>query len=206
MISLLAAMITYSYCSLADSPSKPVQETEDKSKYLAISKQDVVFGDPDAPNTVIEYFSLTCFHCAIFYEKFYPAIKKEFIDRGKVKWVKRLYITDQRAMPAGMLLECKKPNEEAYRKFLTILLAKQDVWVTGKNYLDVLKNLAKLSGMSSDQIEGCLTNEQQAKVLTEQTMIASKKLGIKATPSFFFNGRLQADGMTIESLHKMVGK
>lgn len=203
---MLAALVFSPRGTFANSADKGGNMPENNAAYLGVTKQDIVFGDPAAPNTVIEYFSLTCFHCAIFYEKYYPELKKEFIDTGLVKWVKRLFITDQRAMAAGLLLECKKSNDEAYRKFLTILLAKQEVWVAGKNYLEVLKNLAKLSGMSSDQIDRCLANEEQGKLLTEQTLTASKKLGVKATPSFFFNGKLIADGMNGEKLRKMIRK
>ena len=128
----------------------------------------------------------------------------QFIDTGKVKWVKRLFVTDQRSMAAGLLLECKKSNQSDYTKFLTILFSKQEVWVTGKNYLDILKNIAKLSGMSAEQVSQCMANDVNAQRLTDQTMNASKKLGMKATPSFFFNGKNIANGITLDKLEKLV--
>jgi len=199
--AILSAILTlFSFSVLA------LEITSENAKYLEITKKDVVFGDRNAPNVVVEYFSLTCFHCALFYEKLYPAIKNQFIDSGKVKWVKRLFITDQRSMAGGLLLECKKQNLDDYTKFLTILLAKQEVWVTGKNYLEVLKNIAKLSGMSAEQINQCLANSENSQMLTQQTMDASKKLGMKATPSFFFNGKLITDGITLEKLDSLVSK
>jgi len=175
-------------------------------KYLEPNKADIILGDVDAKNTVIEYFSLTCLHCALFYEKLFPQIKKEFIDTGKIRWIKRPFVTDQRALNAGLLLECKKQNTEDYTKFLSILLSKQEVWATGKNYMDILKNIAKLSGMTSEKIDACLVNNELAKQITEESVAASRNLGIKATPSFFLNADFIANGLTAEVLNDLLSK
>jgi protein-disulfide isomerase len=194
---LLVTVCFLSFASVAFSSNDP---------YLALKKDDVVFGNPRAKHTVVEYFSLTCFHCAVFYEKIFPQLKEEFIDTGKVKWIKRVFVSDQRAMKASMLLECKKQNADGYKKFLSVLLAKQEAWVTGKNYIDVLQNLAKLSGMKKSEIDACFVNEELGKILTEQTVNASKKLGIKGTPSFFFNGVYVEDGITVEKINLLIKK
>ncbi len=67
--------------------------------------QDMVLGKADAPVTIIEYASLTCPHCAHFHTDVLPAIKKDYIDTGKVKLIYRDFPLDQLAF-AGAVCDC----------------------------------------------------------------------------------------------------
>ena len=44
--------------------------------------QDSIFGDPDAPVTLIEYASWTCPACLDFHSRIMPTIKTDYIDTG----------------------------------------------------------------------------------------------------------------------------
>ena len=55
--------------------------------------QDVIFGDPEAPVTLIEYASWTCPACLDFHSRIMPAIKADYIDTGKVRLVFREFPT-----------------------------------------------------------------------------------------------------------------
>ena len=49
------------------------------TKCFAGSIEDMSFGEPNAPVSIIEYASFGCSHCAEFHISTYPKIKKEFI-------------------------------------------------------------------------------------------------------------------------------
>ncbi len=55
--------------------------------------QDVIFGDPDAPVTLIEYASWTCPACLDFHTRVLPTVKTDYIDTGKVRLVFREFPT-----------------------------------------------------------------------------------------------------------------
>ena len=48
---------------------------------------EIAEGAADAKVTIIEYASASCPHCAAFYTDVYPALKKDYIDTGKVRFL-----------------------------------------------------------------------------------------------------------------------
>ena len=42
--------------------------------------EEMSIGDPNAPNVVVEYASMTCPHCAEFHEKLFPELKTKYVD------------------------------------------------------------------------------------------------------------------------------
>ena len=61
-------------------------------------------GKPDAKTTVLEYFSLTCTHCAAFQKETFPDVKAKLIDTGTIRYVWRDYPLDQVALIAAMVV------------------------------------------------------------------------------------------------------
>jgi protein-disulfide isomerase len=59
-------------------PPRPL--LADAQTVLALSKDDRILGNPDAPITIVEYASLTCPHCAHFTNDVLPELKKKWID------------------------------------------------------------------------------------------------------------------------------
>ena len=50
---------------------------------------EMVLGSESAPVTMIEYVSLTCPHCRAFHQKTFPYLKKNYISKGKVRYIVR---------------------------------------------------------------------------------------------------------------------
>ena len=67
---------------------------------------DLTYGKSDAPIQVLEYYSLTCPHCSYFYLNSFPNLKRDYIDKGNVKWIKRSYTADLPSLKATMFLSC----------------------------------------------------------------------------------------------------
>ena len=83
-------------------------------------------GDPKAPVTVAEFFSLTCTHCAAFAREVMPDIKAKLVDTGKLRFVYHDYPLDQIALIAAMV--ARALPAERYEPFVSALLASQDRW------------------------------------------------------------------------------
>ena len=59
-------------------------------KVLEINENDIVFGDYEAPISLLVYFNYNCGFCNQFFKKEYPQLHKEYIKTGKVKVILRL--------------------------------------------------------------------------------------------------------------------
>lgn len=76
---------------------------------LALTSRDVILGDANAPVTVIEYGDYQCPFCELFYAQVQPAIEKQYVQTGKVKFVFRDFpFLGQESFEAGAAVECAK--------------------------------------------------------------------------------------------------
>jgi protein-disulfide isomerase len=152
-----------------------------------ISPEDRVLGKPDAPVTIFEYASLTCPHCAAFEKEILPQIKTEWIDTGKAKLVFRDFPLDGSALKAAIVARCAPP--ERFYGFIGVLFAQQGSWGLAQDPVPGISRIAKLGGMSDDQVQACLKDDAlQNKVLAGR-LAAEQQYQVESTPTFFINGK-----------------
>jgi protein-disulfide isomerase len=154
---------------------------------LALTPDDHILGDKDAPVTIIEYASLTCPHCAAFERETLPKIKKDWIDAGKAKFVFRNFPFDQAALRGAMLASCAGP--EKYFGFIDALFGSQESWSRASDPTAALTRMAKLGGMSEDRVQACFKDESLANKIVAVRLAAEKELEVNSTPTFFINGK-----------------
>jgi protein-disulfide isomerase len=145
-------------------------------------------GKPDAPVTVIEFFSLTCPHCAAFARDTLPQVEKNLVDTGKVRIVFWDFPLDKVALLAAMVAHALPPDR--YEPFVGALLASQARWAyaPGVNVTEELWKMAALAGMSRQTYDATVKdNALQAGILKQQD-VAVQKYKVDATPYFVFNG------------------
>src|SRR6202043_2659455 len=135
-------------------PPRPL--LADAQTVLALSKDDRILGNPEAPITIVEYASLTCPHCAHFANDILPEIKKEWIDTGKAKLVLRDFPLDEPALRAARIARCAPP--ERYYAFADTFFSAQEKWVRSGDYREALARLAKLGGMGQAEFDTCIKN------------------------------------------------
>jgi len=167
---------------------------------LALTKDDRILGNPDAPITIVEYASLTCPHCAHFTNDVLPELKKKWIDTGKAKLVLRDYPLDEPALRAAMIARCAPPDR--FYAYTDMFFGAQDKWVTARDYRDALARLVKLGGMSREEFDNCLKNTALENKIVEGRLIASKELDVNSTPTFFINGTKFTGAPTVEEFDK----
>lgn len=171
------------------------------SDVFLVKPYDLTYGDKNAPVQILEYFAITCPHCEHFYVSIFPRIKELYIDTGKVFWIKRSYINDPASLSGTMLYNCAdKDSKEAY---LHILLTKQASWAYQKKFMDKLKNIAGLGGMSANKFDACMQDSKLEKNLKNIAAEAKKKLDIQGTPFFFINGE-RLDAYSYKSFIKQI--
>ena len=174
----------------------------DAQTVLALSKDDRILGNPEAPITIVEYASLTCPHCAHFTNDVLPELKKKWIDTGKAKLVLRDYPLDEPALRAAMIARCAPPDR--YYAYVDTFFGAQEKWATARDYRDALARLVKLGGMSREEFDNCLKNTALENKIVEGRLIASKELDVNSTPTFFINGIKFTGAPTLEEFDKVL--
>jgi protein-disulfide isomerase len=168
-------------------------ETIDESATGAFA--EMTRGKADAVVTVIEYASVTCPHCATFHEQVYPAIKENYIDTGKVRFVFREFPTAPAnlSIAGSMLARCAADTGgmDAYFLVLDTLFKTQRTWIYGENPREELIKIAAQAGMSADDLDTCISREELLDFLNENVKIGSDKYDIRSTPSFVVNGTVR---------------
>jgi protein-disulfide isomerase len=176
--------------------STAVKASENMSRY--VSNFDIVFGDQNAPNTVHEYSSLTCYHCAIFHNKILPYLKKKYLDTGIVKIIFHHFPIDQIALKASMLIaDCQDIRQQM---LLLTLYEKQSQWLV-RGYATKLKQIC---GVSDQEYSKIVNNTELLEAVLMERLRAEKEFKINATPTFIFNGKNYDYALSIEEFDNLL--
>lgn len=144
---------------------------------------EMTLGPDTAKVTVIEYASATCPHCAAFYNETFGALKKEYIDTGKIRFVFREFPHQDAALAAFMLARCAP--KEKYFPLIDVFFTTQPEWT--QDPLAGLNKIAQQAGFTKESFDACMKNEAVAKdILAVRTK--AEGFGVTGIPTFFVNG------------------
>ena len=187
--------------------------------YLSISqaltdshknKNENILGDNNAINTLVEYASMSCVHCANFHKNDLPKIKSNLIDNGKLKFIYKDFPLDRPAMYASMIAHCF--SGEQYFEVLSSLYRNQKKWVsvadTSGKFYSSLHNILKIHDVTLDKIIECVDDKSEINKKTWDRIITSRlegqKDGVNSTPSFFLNGKKLDEPLSYELIRKLL--
>jgi protein-disulfide isomerase len=159
-------------------------------------------GKADAKVTIVEYMSMTCPHCARFHNETYDAIKAKYVDSGQVRFVVREFPFDPRAAAAFMLARCAPEGQ--YFPMISMLFKQQEQWAAAPNGRDALLQMSKLAGFTQESFEACLTNQKLLDDVQATMQKGDKDFGVKATPTFFVNGKKYSGEMSVDTMSALI--
>ena len=172
-----------------------------KSKVLSI-------GNPEAKVTIKVFSSLTCPHCATFHTNIYEKLKKEYIDKGLVKFEHHPFPLDLAALNAEIIIRCQN-NVERKFDFLTEIYKKQKTWAIGSD-INKINELIKKIGLnfdlSNEKMDMCLKNDQTQDEILEQRIEAQKKYKIESTPTIIINEKKYSGKVDYKQFKKIIDK
>lgn len=142
----------------------------------------LVIGRNDAPVTILEFSSLSCPHCATFHTKVLGAIKKDYVDTGKVKIIFNDFPLNQQALHGTLLLKCVD-GQDRYA-LMEMLFEQQAQWAFEGDHQTKLKQYAALLGLSNEKAETCMADGEQEKSILQTMKLAAQQYNIASTPSF----------------------
>jgi protein-disulfide isomerase len=172
-----------------------------KSKILSI-------GSSNAKVTVKVFSSLTCPHCANFHTSIFNPLKKEFIDKGLVKFEHHAFPLDLAALNAEIIVRCAENNEKKF-ELLEEIYKKQKTWAIGSDINkinDLIKKVGADFNLTEDRMNQCLKNNNTQDEILNERIDAQKKYKIDSTPTVIVNGKKYSGKVDYEKFKKIIEK
>ena len=172
-----------------------------ESKVLSI-------GNSNAKVTVKVFSSLTCPHCANFHSSIFENLKKDFIDKGLVKFEHHAFPLDMAALNAEIIVRCHVDNNEKF-KLLGKIYEKQKLWAVGSDINKINESIKKIGSeldLSEEEMDKCLKKESAQDDILNQRIDAQKKYKIKSTPSIFINEKQFLGKNNYKQFKKLIEK
>ncbi len=146
----------------------------------------VVKGSPDAPVTVVEVSDYGCVHCRNFNLESAGLLEDLYVTTGQVRWVAlpfALYPNTRTAAEAAM---CAADQEDFWGFHHRMFeIQNESSALSRRGFMDAAEEL----GLDTDIFEECLDSAQNRPLLAAN-IDAAKAVGIRATPTFFFNDQM----------------
>lgn len=140
-----------------------------------------VYGDPNAPVTLIEYASLACGACANFHKTVFPELKEQFIDPGQVKLIFRDFPLNLPGVRAHALARCA--GERRFTGLVDVLFKTQANWLS-QNPEPQLRRIASMAGVAPAQFDACMADKGLETFLIQSQAKAGSEHNITSTPTF----------------------
>ena len=165
-------------------------------------------GSSDSKITVKVFSSLTCPHCANFHVSIFEKLKKEYIDKGIVKFEHHSFPLDLAALNAEIIVRCHSDNNKSFQ-LLGEIYKKQSQWAVGSDINiinDSIKKIGLDSGLDKDKMDECLNNETTQDTILNERIEAQKKYKIESTPTIYINKKQYKDQHKYKQFKKAIEK
>jgi protein-disulfide isomerase len=168
-------------------------------------------GSPTAPVTVYEMSDFQCPYCRRFATETFPAIEREYIATGKVRWVFVNYPLTSlhaNAVPAAETALCAA-RQNAFWPVHDLLFRHQETWAPLKEAAPFFLSLADSAKISKPALLECVrAPATRAEVQAEAE--GSERSGATSTPTFYIEGGLLAGAhplpvfrQVLDSVHRV---
>ncbi len=175
--------------------------TKVESKVLSI-------GNFDAKVTVKVFSSLTCPHCAKFHITIFKNLKKDYIDKGLVRFEHHAFPLDLAALNAEVVVRCSESNDKKF-ELLEEIYNKQKFWAVGSD-INKINELIKEVGLGFDltkeKMNECLKDNNAQDEILNQRIDAQKKYKIESTPTIFVNEKKYDNKVDYNTFKKAIDK
>ena len=172
-----------------------------ESKVLSI-------GSPDAKVTVKVFSSLTCPHCANFHIAIFNNLKKDYIDKGLVRFEHHAFPLDLAALNAEIVVRCSASNDKKF-ELLEEIYNKQKFWAVGSD-IDKINELIKEVGLGFDltkeKMNKCLKDSNSQDEILNQRINAQRKYKIESTPTIIVNEKKYDNKVDYKTFKKVIDK
>ncbi len=158
------------------------------AELIELAQPAYVFGDPDAPVTIMEFADYQCGACKRFAVMVKPQVDAAYISTGQLKLVFHdfpLLNLHPHAFLAARAARCAG-DQDLYPEYHDLLFDTQNDWFEMVSATGHFKDLAKQLDLDTRAFNGCVDSDRHADVVT-----ANMRLGgafrVSSTPTLFIH-------------------
>jgi protein-disulfide isomerase len=191
---IVAGVVYYVNPFASSSAADTTSQTASGSGYT-LTADDRAMGNPKAPIVMIEYAAPTCPHCAHFDENVFPALKQNYIDKGKVYYVFRVFPLHPSDGAVEAMARCLPVDQ--YFQFIDMMFKNQAEWDWENGVTDIhggLVKMGRLAGMNADRVDSCISDKAMADRVNKVAQDGQTRYSISSTPTFVINGTVHLGG------------
>ncbi len=170
--------------------------------------QILSIGQTNAKVTVKVFSSLTCPHCANFHTSVFENLKKDYIDKGLVKFEHHAFPLDLAALNAEIIVRCQNDINKKF-ELLGKIYDKQNFWAVRSDINkinDLIKKVGLEINLSNVEMDKCLQNEKVQDDILNERIEAQKKYKIKSTPTIIINEKKYSGKIDYKEFKKEIEK
>ena len=166
-------------------------------------------GDPQAPITIIEFSDFECPYCKRFHETSFQHLKKEYINKGLVRFIhKDLPLPfHANAHLAASISRCAQNNEQYWKVYKAFFDRQNCMSCVGPS------SIAAKAGLDQQKIKNCL-KEGRATQAVNTNLSEAELQSIQATPTFIVgattsnrhSGKIVEGALPWEDFKKIIEK
>ena len=184
---------------------KPQEEPKkelSKDEWQEITtKPFAVKGKKDAPVTIVEFTDYQCPFCGRYVEEAYQDIIKNYVSKGKVKYILRnLPLSFHKHSEDAAVAAYCAGKQGKYWEMHDKLFTSQKEWESLSDTKDMFVKYGKDLGID---IKDCLADEGVKKEIGKDLEMA-RKIGANGTPTFFINGKMLVGAQPFTAFKTMI--
>ena len=174
---------------------------------VALADRSRILGDSTAPLWVVVVSDFQCPYCKVWHDQTFPALKREFVDNGKVRLAylnlplpqhQHAQVTAEMALCAG--------TQGRFWEFHDAVFASQEKWSplpAGTTYFDSLLTVARVA---PEPFKACMASRTM-QALVQGDYQRAVQARVKSTPSFFIGNELRLEGAaTIDAFRDAIAR
>ncbi len=174
------------------------------------SKADEVLSQGNKKTDVVikVFSSLTCPYCSKFHLEVFENLKKEYIDKGKVRFEHHSFPLDLAALNADKIVRCTSENIKSF-ELLSELYKAQNEWAVGSDINKINDNIKKIGknlGLNESAMNKCLEDDELQDRILNERINAQKNYKISSTPTIYINDKKYEKKYNYKSLKKAIEK
>ena len=171
---------------------------------VQVGAKVLTMGSSEAKVTVKVFSSLTCPHCANFHTEIFNNLKKDYIDKGLVKFEHHAFPLDLAALNAEVVIRCESNNDKKFQ-LLEEIYNKQKFWAVGSDINkinDLIKEIGSNFNLTEEKMNACLKDSNAQDDILNQRIEAQKKYKIESTPTVIVNEKKYTNKVDYKSFKK----
>jgi len=168
------------------------------------TRSSPVWGEGDAPVTIVEFSDFECPYCKKAYHEILPQLKRDYIDSGKLKFVYRNVPleTHSTARLKAVSALCAKElrDDDAFYTFHNLIYENTE---NPMPVSDLMKEIAKSINLDAEDFKTCVNENKNIADMIDLDIADGYQVGGNGTPTWFI-GKTDKNGDIIKAV-RVVG-